>query len=176
MSWIRSLLALSLLCWATVSSADKIEFFSEPNTQASLQLTPVFTPQGVAPLEGEFSLPSLERTLNREGFAEITVPGMASLGQLGRPSLPTIGSVIAVPAGYRPEITVLQQEEKLLTNIWVAPYQAKTRCDCNKASVFSFDSTLYEQPEVFPSQFIELQPVGSLQTVSYTHLTLPTKA
>ncbi|MBM4317912.1 MAG: hypothetical protein FJ116_10590 [Deltaproteobacteria bacterium] len=164
MSWIK-VLNLVVFCASSISLAQRFDFFTNQSQQARLTVHPVFSAKGVAPLEGEFTLPSLEQIQGADGFSQIVVGGMSSLGQLGRPSLPTTGSLIAVPKGYRAKLTIQSKQESRIKNVWVSPYQIKTRCDCDKAKGFAFDSKLYEQTELFPNQFIELQKVGTLQSL-----------
>ncbi len=171
MSWIKISL-ISFLCLASVSFADRIEFFASSKAEAQLRLYPLLSQGGLAPLMGEFSLPSMERKPGLDGFTEISVAGMSSLGQLGRPSLPTTGTLIAVPDGYRAVLTLIDQNETTLQDTWVTPYQAKSRCDCNRAQSFKFDAESYTQSHLFPAESVELQTVGSLQSLKMVRVAI----
>ncbi len=171
MSWIKSS-SLVLLCWGSFCLGDRVEFISSAQNQAELIVNPVMSREVVSPIMGDFVLPALERNTVLDGFTEISVAGLSLLGQLGRPSLPTTGKLIAVPEGYRPELTIIEKEETTLSNTWVAPYQAKTRCECDKKKLFVFDSKTYESNEAFPAQVIELQTVGALQSLNFARIAI----
>ena len=171
MSWIRSsYLVFSLL--AAVCFGDRIEFISGAEPRATLRVAPLASNEAVAPVEGVFTLPFLDRTAILDGFTEISAPGLASIGQVGRPSLPTTGTLIAVPEGYRPEIKIIEKQETTISQTWVAPYQVKTRCDCNRAKAFKFDTSIYENDSLFPNEFVSLQNVGSLQSLKFVRVAI----
>lgn len=87
MSWIK-VLNLVVFCASSISLAQRFDFFTNQNQQARLTVHPVFSAKGLAPLEGEFTLPSLEQIQGADGFSQIVVGGMSSLGQLGAPPYP----------------------------------------------------------------------------------------
>ena len=171
MNSIKTVTLLLLFC-VSICFADRIEFPSGTQSRAELIMTPILSQEPVAATEGTFTLPYIDKNRGLDSFSEISVPGLVSIGELGRPSLPTIGTLIAVPEGYRAELTVLERQEATVANTWVAPYQSKTRCDCDKAQAFIFDSTLYESENIFPSQMIALQNVGFLQSLKFVRVAI----
>jgi len=170
MSWIKSSFWI-LLITGSVCFGDRVEFFSSTQQAANLAVNPLMSHEAVAPIMGDFTLPGIERKEALDGFTEISVEGLASMGQPGRPSLPTTGNLIAVPDGYRPQLSIIEQQTKTIANVWVAPYQTKTRCQCDKKT-FAFDSQIYDSEESFPQQFIELESVGALQDLKFARVAI----
>lgn len=77
-----------------------------------------------------------------------------------------------MPEGYRPEIKIIEKQETRLIQTWVAPYQVKARCNCNNSKAFKFDTSIYENESLFPSEFISLQNVGSLQSLKFARVAI----
>lgn len=170
MSWIKASVWMVIFS-VSVCLGDRIEFLATAQKSANLSVNPILSQQSVAPVLGDFVLPAINIQPTSDGFSEILVEGLASLGQLGRPSLPATGNLIAVPDGYRPQLTVIEQQTKTISDVWVAPYQSKARCQCDQKS-FAFDGAVYESTQPFPLNIIELQSVGALQSLKFARVAI----
>lgn len=65
-----------------------------------------------------------------ESFAEVSLPGAEAVGAVGRPALPVLTRLVAVPAGRTLQVTRADAREQTLDGTWrPAPFQPVTAAD-----------------------------------------------
>ena len=176
MSWYsRVCVFLASLLITATASAQRIDF-GGPGSVASLE-TRVLTGsrgenQGVVPVEISLSIPGMDVEEAADGFNRVQVAGLTPMDIVGNPELLGAGSLVAVPEGYTPELTLVQHEEREVENVTVQPTQRKYRCDCPKNELFVFNSALYASNAVYPANVAELEEVGSLQGLHLVRVAL----
>ncbi len=153
------LLVVSVNCYATHFQ------FSGNGSHATLTAQPLRTNALVNPVHIDFNLSGIDVNKDRDGFDAVTVTGLEPMEQPGRPDLYTNGTLLAVPSGYEPVLTLENRQTQELIGVNVRPSQRKFRCDCEKSRTFAFDSSLYQSNVLFPTTFARLEEVGKMQNV-----------
>lgn len=90
----------------------------------------------------EFTMPEIsveEVVFNGQRFQRVTIPGGATIGEIGQPEIPTYSRLVAIPgsAGVQIETTVTSTEER--TGYRLSPMQS----DTEQEPVFAFDAAAY---------------------------------
>ena len=163
----------SLLITAT-ASAQRIDF-GGPGKAAALESHVLTNTRGVAPVEITLSIPGMDVEPAADGFNKVHVEGLTPMDIVGNPDLLGAGSLVAVPEGFTPELTVVQHDEREVANVSVQPTQRKYRCDCPKNELFTFNSALYGSNAVYPANVAELEEVGNLQGLHLMRVALHPK-
>ena len=142
--WIILILFLSLLIGMPGSSLDAAEV--NQNGETSLRDVALVTSNAEKVI---FSVtpPLFSQTqvqINDSVWSKIVMPGYANMAMPGKPDLPQMSFVIALPPGATPVLRVLDQEKNVVTGVRVAP--------TSRQELVAYDFT---QPEVAP-QFNEV--------------------
>ena len=172
MSWYCKLMSLSLLVVLSGQIYATHFQFSGDGSHAELVAQTLRTNAPAAPIKIDFILSGIDLNKDTDGFDAVTVTGLEPLGQIGQPDLYTNGSLIAVPNGFEPVLTLENRETQELIGVNIRPNQPKFRCDCEKAKLFAFDSELYRSNQLFPSSFLRLEEVGKMQSVKLMRIAI----
>lgn len=170
MSRVMRLLAVALCLAAGAAHAQRIQLGG--GDKASLKTAVMGNRAEVAPIRIDLELPYVDVQAQRDGFSQLTVPGLVPTVEAGRPQLYTTGALVAVPDGYEPRLEVTARETATAPNVLVAPAQAKYRCDCPQNEGFRFDSALYRSAGIFPAEDVRLEEVGKLQGLRLVRVAL----
>ncbi len=119
----------------------------------------------------EFAISGMEVKEKREGknrYQLLWLPGEGLLRDPGKPQLPRITRILAIPPGEVPKVEVVSEESSLLEgyNIYPAPRPVIKRSPDGTRWVdyeFTKDETLYSQDDYFPSQIARIERTGWLR-------------
>ncbi|KPJ52023.1 hypothetical protein AMJ39_08820 [candidate division TA06 bacterium DG_24] len=109
------------------------------------------------------SIPGVERQqTEREGIAYTTVgiPGAGETGEVGRPSLPAITRLVAIPARGGVEVHAHAVDSLILEDVDIPPAE-DPRLDGPSAGddeALTFDETVYGRDALYPASLAELGP------------------
>jgi len=169
MSWFSKVgTLLKLLALVLVlplgAEASRISFHGD-GIRANFDSYTVSSNREIPSVEIRLDLPGLEIEKTADGFDELKVEGLTPLEQEGAPAVYSTGSLVAVPEGYEPRLTVLKNEVRELNGVVVKPSQKKFRCHVDSPLVPAFSSALYRSKAVYPENSILLEEVGRLQSL-----------
>jgi hypothetical protein len=165
MSWIPKMSVLVPALLAVSVFGQRIEFDARGG-KATLKSSLVSTradESGVKDVVFHLRVPAINVDKQRDGFDSVAVDGMVPLLEEGKPELASTGSIIAVPQGYKPVLSVRSSNVRMVENVTVMPVQKRFRCETNSADSFVFDSNLYKSNELYPAESVVLEEVGELQ-------------
>ncbi len=166
-SFSKLWLVVGVVCATTF--ADRVSFSS--GSKASLETSLSQMDSGPNDVSVKLNIPYLDLSSERDGFVGLSVEGLNPLERLGNPEVLTTGSLIAVPNGYRPVLTVTEQASKTLAGVVAKPHQAKFRCDC-ATDAFSFNAQMYGSNVVYPESVAQLEVVGNFHGVELYRVAL----
>lgn len=113
-------------------------------------------------MEVKLPQPSL-REFEAEGelYHEINLPASSMTGQTGKPNLPVKGTIIGLPEGSSPTLTIIEDEAQILTEINLRPAPQAVMVDEDSPEprlAYSFikDAETYGLNAFFPDQVAEL--------------------
>lgn len=165
MVWFtKACVTLSLILVASTAWADRVYFDNQQSTQASLETYAVALDRGLPAIEVRLTVPGVDIGAAQDGFDQLSAQGLFSINKPGKPDLLATGTLIAVPDGFEPRIARVTKKERQIENVLIEPAQRKFRC-APYSDGFEFDSGLYQSDSWFPSQLIQLEEVGRLQSV-----------
>jgi len=100
-----------------------------------------------------FDIPGVfafEKIVDGVAYQRLSMPGRATLTDIGKPELPIAGEIIEVPFGvdFTPEI--IKSETITLKGYNIYPAQAPPRDDANPPQNFVIDKTTYRSDEDYP--------------------------
>ncbi|GAG05976.1 unnamed protein product, partial [marine sediment metagenome] len=123
----------------------------------------------------EVSAPDIERTPVETvsgRFDQVRIPGYGYLGVEGYPDLPQTSTLIAIPPGAVPELTVLEQQSHIVEGVRVLPAAQQ---DLSNAfpdltsdigeyvpefdTTYPVDAEAYSKDEFFPTNPVELDDI-----------------
>ncbi|MFQ6103234.1 MAG: C25 family cysteine peptidase [Candidatus Glassbacteria bacterium] len=93
-----------------------------------------------------------DRVVAGEYFQELTIPGQTTLMEVGKPALPMIRFLIAIPHGAQVDLSFQAEEQVILTDYRVYPFQQPQKDTGNDPSEFNIDESFYRSSERFPAQ------------------------
>jgi hypothetical protein len=171
MSWFSKGSLLFVCALISVSAwAQRINFEGARGTAATLQTSVLPATRGPSGVEVTLAVPGLDVDAVADGFDAVRVEGLVPLQNFGSPELVTTGSLIAVPEGYEPSLTVVSQKSQSLEHVRVQPAQRQWRCNGDRLNTFSFNSELYASRALYPATNIRLEEVGRLQGLRLVRL------
>lgn len=157
----RMLVLIVTLVAGHVSLAARIELSGTEN-QAILQTQLIPSRSSSLPsVDYSLTIGALDVEKEKSGFDILKVKGLSPSPILGNPEVLVTGSLLAVPAGFEPELEVTRFEERELDAVRVRPAQQEWRCAGPRSS-FSFNSALYAADTVYPQQPVQLEEVGKM--------------
>ena len=160
----RMLVLIVLVVAGHVSLAARVEFSGSEN-RAILKTELINARSSSLPsVDYDLTIPAIEVERESSGFDKLQVKGLSPSPILGNPEILVTGSLLAVPAGFEPELEIIRIEEKDLNGVRVRPSQQEWRCSGPKAS-FTFNSALYATDSVYPHQSVQLEEVGKMAGV-----------
>jgi len=172
MSWFtKSSILLTPFIFTASAMAARVQFHGT-EIRASLSATPIRTNASVAPVAIRLQVPGIEVNRSEDGFDTIQVEGLEPLVRAGEPELFATGSLLAVPAGYEPEIIVENQEVRTVSGVLARPAQRKFRCAAPQNMGFAFNAALYESRGSFPREVASIEEVGYLQGMRLVRVAL----
>lgn len=171
MVWSKRLVFLVLPLFITLNAhATRLQFAA--GDKAEVRAYTVHSKsRGVKPVEIKLSVPALDVNEGLDGFQTLNVPGLSPNQEQGSPAVAVTGSLIVVPEGYTPELTIVSQEQQEVRDVLVQPFQQRFRCGGHQDS-FSFNSSLYQSRGFFPAQVAALEEVGKIQDVHLMRVAL----
>ena len=101
----------------------------------------------------QVSIPAYERLairMNATEFDRIDIPGFGRLGEPGKPDVPVLGKMIALPGDGELEVQVEKLRYIEIENVYIAPAQPPARDDW-RSDQYQLDSQLYQQDQYYPS-------------------------
>ena len=112
----------------------------------------------------EFTLPPPSlRELEAEGelYQDISLPGLAMTGEAGKPNLPVMGTLIGLPEGSSPTLSIIETEVQVLkgVNLRPAPQAVMVDEDTRQARLtyrFTKDAEAYGRNAFLPKRLAEL--------------------
>lgn len=165
MSWYSKfyLVLPALLSLSAFGQRIHFERSQEGKAQLTSQLVESRSTEGVQDIRFTFSLPSIDVDRKGDGFDAVSAQGLVPTTDVGRPALSTTGQLIAVPEGYEPKLTIVNQAVKELEDVRVEAFQRKFRCSTPQANTFAFDADLYASHEVYPAEVAKIEEIGDMQ-------------
>ena len=88
---------------------------------------------------------------NGETFNELRFPGYATTMEIGRPELPCIADLVAIPDGSGVSVSVIESEEVVFGDYKVYPFQ-KPLFEGEKRAGFEIDRAFYETDALYPQE------------------------
>ena len=120
----------------------------------------------------DFAISGVTITPDANNYAELSIAGMSTMNQAGRPDLPTTGVLLAVPAGYEPHASLVSETTKVFPGVTIAPFQQKWRCSTELGSTFTVDDQIYDSAAVFPATTYKLEEAGYMQDLRLVRLSI----
>jgi hypothetical protein len=159
---VLSTLSVAAALGANSASAKQIVFNS--GKEARIDATSMQRGLQASPLLINFELPSLEidDLVDANGHVEIKSPGLVPLLEEGHPQLLTTGVNFAVPAGYEPKLTIIEQQEEVISDLVVKPVQRKYRCGGGSEMQSNWQG-IYNSSAVASHVVARVEPVGFMQ-------------
>ena len=114
----------------------------------------------------EFTLPPPSlREFETEGelYHEISLPGSAMTGEPGKPNLPVKGTLIGLPEGSSPTLSIIETDMKILKGLNLRPAPQPVMVDedtpqARLAYIFNKDAEAYGRNAFLPERVAELGP------------------
>ena len=139
MSWFLETCVFLAVAMLSMNAWGQRFQFNEGTTRASVDAHLLSRNGGMSPVEIKLTVPAIEVNDGADGFKQLAVEGLSPMGVQGSPELVTAGSLIAVPEGYEPQLTVVSQEQQEVKDVVIQPAVARYRCKCDRALNFSFN-------------------------------------
>jgi hypothetical protein len=100
-------------------------------------------------------------------FQKLQIPDFATLGDIGKPAIPTIGQFVGFLEPSTNSIEYEDEDKLVLEDILVYPEQ-KPRCD-DEAYSFEFDKKFYSQDIWYPKERANASETMIMREVCVTH-------
>ncbi len=125
-------------------------------------------------LEWTLEIPGFEEENVRENgriFRKIRLPGETRLTGIGRPELPVIARLVAVPAGAKIRVEILRADERDFAGAPVFPRQpAPDRQSAGKSAAFRIDAQIYDSADAYPESDFRLSEPMRLRGSTFVRL------
>jgi Peptidase family C25/Propeptide_C25 len=172
MSWSTKVCFFAVpLSLAVTAFGQRFEF-NPRGERASVESHLLSRGTEVSAIEITLNVPFVDVEKTRDGFESIGVKGLIPTAQPGFPELATTGQLISVPQGYEAKISVIEEKQSEIPNVWVQPVQNKFRCETGRAQTFAFNSALYQSGSVFPAENVKLENLGKMQNLKLMRVAL----
>ncbi len=112
-----------------------------------------------------------EQTIEVNGrtFQRLSLPGAGSTDEVGRPELPTVGRMVALPIGAQPTVELLESTIETRTGYTIYPAQEPpTDQPGEPTPPFTVDEAFYGQDVLYPTQWVEADAASQLRDLAVT--------
>jgi len=102
----------------------------------------------------DVSLPGFwmsEREALGEQFKELSIPGCNSTMDIGKPALPVVRFLVAIPYGAEIDLSIQSDGQVVLDDYLVYPFQEPTTDAAGSTSEFTIDEDAYRSNTAYPS-------------------------
>lgn len=101
-----------------------------------------------------------ERAVGNEAFSVLSIPEGATTTEIGRPELPVMRAMIAVPGGAAVRATILEASCSTYPGFRVLPFQPPEVDGFSGDRGLLIDDELYSQDGFYPEGLVEVGPPG----------------
>ena len=101
-----------------------------------------------------------ERAVGNEAFSVLSIPEGATTTEIGRPELPVMRAMIAVPGGAAVRATILEASCSTYPGFRVLPFQPPEVDGLSGDRGLLIDDELYSQDGFYPEGLVEVGPPG----------------
>ena len=101
-------------------------------------------------------------------FKGVTIASIGSLGESGKPMLPSFGRYVQIPPNSSYKLSVYPSEPVQFDDVLVSPAQMELTDGAEEDHEFEYDETLYASEEVYPKEIVQVS--GPFEMDAYTAL------
>jgi hypothetical protein len=113
-----------------------------------------------------------ESSVNGTRYRDLTL-GEGWESRPGKPHVPVVSRLVALPWGAQPAVEVLEDQVRTLDGVTLLPAQPRPkRCGPSPKGRFTCDAVLYAADEAFPAAPAQLADLGVFRDLPYARLTL----
>ena len=101
-----------------------------------------------------------ERAAGSEAFSVLSIPERGTTTEVGRPELPVVRAMVAVPAGAAVRATVLEASSSTYPGFRVRPFQPPEVDGLSGYRGLLIDEEFYSRDGFYPEELVEVGPPG----------------
>jgi hypothetical protein len=90
------------------------------------------------------------------GFKQISIAAIGSMGESGRPQLPSFGRYVQIPQNVDFKISVTKENPIVFEDVIVSPLQQMQTDSPVENTAFEYDSKFYSQDIVYPEEIVSV--------------------
>ena len=107
-------------------------------------------------------------SINGTSYKKFVIEDEGTISVIGKPDLPVISRIIAVPFGAEISLEFENTEEKIIKNVIPYPYQDQL----NDKSEFKLDTSLYKGKNKFPQKQLEISSKAILRDFNLVNVSI----